>query len=66
MFHAASLMLLNKCDLLPYLSFDVDRAIESARRVNPGIRVIRTSATSGEGLAEWLAWIEQEAAAVRV
>jgi hydrogenase nickel incorporation protein HypB len=66
MFHAASLMLLNKCDLLPYLSFDVDRAIEAARRVNPGIRVIRTSATSGEGMAEWLDWIGQEAAAVRV
>jgi hydrogenase nickel incorporation protein HypB len=66
MFRAASLMLLNKCDLLPYLSFDVTKAIESARRVNPGIEVIRTSATSGEGMAEWLDWIGQGAAAVRV
>ena len=58
MFAAASLMLLNKCDLLPYLSFDVDQAIDYARRVNPDIQVIRTSATSGEGMAAWLAWIE--------
>jgi hydrogenase nickel incorporation protein HypB len=65
MFAAADLMLLNKCDLLPYLSFDVDAAIAYARRVNPDIEVIRTSATSGYGMAEWLAWIEKGAAAAR-
>jgi hydrogenase nickel incorporation protein HypB len=26
--------------------------------VNPGLQVIRTSATSGEGMDEWLGWIE--------
>jgi len=57
MFAAASLMLLNKCDLLPYLSFDVDQVIAYARRVNPDIQVIRTSASSGEGMDDWLAWI---------
>jgi len=66
MFSAADLMLLNKCDLLPYLSFDVDRAIEYARRVNPKIAVIRISATSGEGLADWLAWLAAGAEAARV
>jgi hydrogenase nickel incorporation protein HypB len=65
MFAAASLMLLNKCDLLPYLNFDVDQAIAYARRVNPGIQVIRTSATSGEGMADWLAWIEAGVAKAR-
>jgi len=59
MFAAADLMLLNKVDLLPYLSFDVERAIDYARRVNPRLDVIRTSATSGEGITEWLAWIER-------
>jgi hydrogenase nickel incorporation protein HypB len=58
-------MLLNKCDLLPYLDFDVDKAIDFARRVNPGLRVIRTSATSGEGMAQWLDWIEVGLAAPR-
>ncbi len=64
MFRAARLMLLNKCDLLPYLSFDVERVIENARRVNPAIEVIRVSATSGEGMPEWLAWLERERADV--
>jgi len=57
MFHAASLMILNKVDLLPYLSFEVDHCIELARRVNPGIRVIKLSATTGEGMGEWLDWL---------
>lgn len=57
MFRAASLMLLNKIDLLPHLSYDVDAAIGYARRVNPGIQVIQLSATSGAGMAEWLAFL---------
>ena len=62
MFRAAKLMLMNKCDLLPYLTFSVPRAIEFARRVNPGIEVIEVSATTGEGMDVWLAWIERGAA----
>ena len=57
MFRAADLMLLNKIDLLPYLEFDVDRCIDYARRVNPGIRVLQLSAISGEGLDAWYRWI---------
>ena len=62
MFAAADLMLLNKADLLPYLSFDVERAIEYAHRVNPRLEVILTSATRGDGIDAWLAWIERERA----
>ncbi|OIN90453.1 MAG: hydrogenase accessory protein HypB [Comamonadaceae bacterium CG1_02_60_18] len=57
MFRAASLMLLNKVDLLPHLSYDVDAAIAFARRVNPAIRVIQVSATSGQGMDEWLTYL---------
>jgi len=58
MFHAADLMLLNKIDLLPYLQFDVDKCIEYARRVNPNIKVLRVSATSGEGMDGWYRWVK--------
>jgi hydrogenase nickel incorporation protein HypB len=57
MFRDANLMLLSKCDLLPHLDFDADLAIENARRINPHIAVIRISATSGAGMAEWQEWI---------
>ena len=57
MFAASRLMLINKIDLLPHLTFDVEQAIEYARRVNPDIEVIQVSATTGEGMADWLDWI---------
>jgi hydrogenase nickel incorporation protein HypB len=65
MFRAAKLMLMNKCDLLPHLTFSVPKAIEFARRVNPGIEVIEVSATSGQGMEDWLAWIARGAAGAR-
>jgi hydrogenase nickel incorporation protein HypB len=57
MFAAADLLLLNKTDLLPYVDFDPERALEYARRVNPDIVEMRLSARNGEGMAAWLAWI---------
>jgi hydrogenase nickel incorporation protein HypB len=57
MFRAARLMLLNKCDLLPYLNFDVALVAANARRVNPDIEIIQLSASSGVGMDEWLEWI---------
>ncbi|MFH1815802.1 MAG: hydrogenase nickel incorporation protein HypB [Pseudomonadota bacterium] len=57
MFAASTLMLVNKIDLLPHVNFDVERCIAFARRVNPAIEVIRVSATTGEGMGDWLAWM---------
>jgi hydrogenase nickel incorporation protein HypB len=57
MFAAASLMILNKIDLLPYLEFDVEACIAYARRVNPDIEVLQLSATRGEGMEAWIAWL---------
>jgi hydrogenase nickel incorporation protein HypB len=65
MFRAASLMLLNKIDLLPHLTYDVDAAMGYARRVNPEIRVIQLSATSGAGMDEWLAFLHDGVAQAR-
>ncbi len=58
MFAAADVMLLNKCDLLPYLEFNADLAEANARRVNPNLSIFRVSATSGDGLSAWLDWIQ--------
>lgn len=60
MFAAASLMLLNKVDLLPYLKFDLDACLAAARAVNPGIDILPVSATTGEGMDAWLAWLEAQ------
>lgn len=60
MFAASDIMILNKIDLLPYLHFDVEACIANAKRVNPNIQVIKVSATSGEGMDAWLAWLETQ------
>ena len=65
MFKAATLMLLNKVDLLPYLTYDVAKCIEYARRVNPGIEVLQVSATKGDGMDTWLAWVRLHAVTAR-
>lgn len=58
MFAAAGLVILNKTDLLPHLDFDVNAAIENARKVNPAVKILQVSAKTGEGMERWLAWIE--------
>lgn len=57
MFHASDLVLLNKIDLLPHLQFDVEACIANARRVNPRVKVLQVSATSGEGMEAWYQWL---------
>jgi hydrogenase nickel incorporation protein HypB len=58
MFAASGLMVINKIDLLPYVNFDVEKCIDNARRINPQIQVITLSATTGEGMGDWLEWLE--------
>ena len=59
MFHAATLMLITKTDLLPHLDFDIARCREFARQVNPQIKILELSCRSGAGLDEWYAWLEE-------
>ena len=59
MFAAAQLMVINKIDLLPYVSFDVARCIAAARRINPHIEVLQVSATQSQGMQAWLDWLLQ-------
>jgi hydrogenase nickel incorporation protein HypB len=60
-FRKAELMILNKVDLLPYVPFNPNLAIENARRINPDIKIIETSCTTGAGLYQWLAWLAARA-----
>lgn len=63
MFAVADLMLVTKADLLPHLTFDVDRMVAYARQIKPGLKVIQLSSVTGEGFAEWLDWINAQVAA---
>ena len=57
MFRESRYAVLNKIDLLPYVPFDVDRALAYAREVNPDLQFFLTSALTGEGLDPWFAFL---------
>jgi hydrogenase nickel incorporation protein HypB len=59
MFRMSRYAVLNKIDLLPHLSFDVDLAVANARAVNPDLEFFFTSASTGEGMSEWLAFLRR-------
>jgi hydrogenase nickel incorporation protein HypB len=63
MFREARWAVLNKIDLLPYVPFDVNRALACARQVNPGLEFFMTSAHTGEGLDRWFDFLRREAGA---
>ncbi len=56
---AADLLLLNKVDLLPYLSFDRAGFEADVRLLNPRVPILELSATTGQGLEAWIAWLER-------
>jgi hydrogenase nickel incorporation protein HypB len=58
MFRESRLLLLNKIDLLPYVSFDVAKARREAREINPALDIIELSCTTGVGIDRWIAWID--------
>jgi hydrogenase nickel incorporation protein HypB len=60
MFRAASLMLINKIDLLPHVDFDLARVMANAREVNPEMSALRLSARTGEGMEQWYDWLRRE------
>lgn len=59
-FAQSRVMILNKIDLLPYVDFDVDRACAFARAVNKNIEIFPLSATTGQGMEAWYAWLRHE------
>ncbi len=59
-FHKASLMVLTKTDLLPYVPFDVPTAVTNARRVHPEMEVLKVSCLTGNGMRDWLKWLERQ------
>jgi hydrogenase nickel incorporation protein HypB len=60
MFHTSTLCIINKTDLLPYVPFDMEKAKSYAMQVNPDLKIIELSCTTGKGLQEWYAWLQQK------
>lgn len=65
MFRKCDAMVLNKIDLTPHLPPSFGDAGEFAQQIHPGLPVFRTSCSSGEGIPEFLAWLEEHRQAWR-
>jgi hydrogenase nickel incorporation protein HypB len=66
MFRVAEAAVINKVDLLPYVPFDVDKAIACAREVNPALRFFQVSALTGQGMDDWYGYLREKVAAAHV
>jgi len=60
MFRNASVLIINKLDLLPYLDCDINALKRNALQINPSLTVFETSCRSGSGIPEWCAWLQQQ------
>jgi len=57
-FRAADIVLLNKCDLIPHLRFDLDEWTEYVSAVNPRAAILKVSAETAASLDKWLCRLE--------
>ncbi len=58
-FAGASVVLINKIDLLNYVSFNLRRVLADLHTVNPKAPVFQISAATGEGMDAWYGWLRQ-------
>ena len=64
MFRRASVLIINKIDLLPYVGVDLAAMRRHALQVNPDLVIFETAATTGAGLADWCDWLTGQVAGI--
>ena len=57
MFRNASVLIINKTDLLPYVPCDLHTLKRNALQINPHLLIFETSCTSHSGVGAWCEWI---------
>ncbi len=61
-FRRASVLVVNKIDLLPYVNCSLETLRENALSINPDLRIFETSCTTRAGIPEWCEWLKTRAA----
>ena len=59
LFNSADAAVITKIDIAEACGFDRDAALKNINEIRPGIRIFETSAKTGTGMAEWLAYLGQ-------
>ncbi len=58
-FEKANIIIINKCDLTPYVNFDEDFFMRGVRALNKNAPVFKVNGITGEGFAEVVSWIAE-------
>ena len=59
MFRTAQVVVVNKMDIAGPVGFDRDTAVRNIRRVAPEATILEVSARTGQGMAQWYAYLEE-------
>jgi hydrogenase nickel incorporation protein HypB len=59
MFRTSHALVISKIDLLPYVPFQVEAAVQDARLVKPDLAALQVSSQTGEGLQSWCEFLRQ-------
>ena len=62
MFNSADAAVITKIDIAGPCDFDRAEALKNINEIRPGIRIFETSAKTGAGMDEWLAYLAEERA----
>jgi len=57
MYRGVDALVINKIDLLPYLTFNMEEFRRGVEILNPGLVTFPLSCRTGEGLDRWLGWL---------
>lgn len=57
-FNTADVAIITKIDLADAVGFDRETAYFNIREVRPGLPILETSARTGQGIAEWVSYLE--------
>ena len=60
MFRVCDAAILNKIDLLPYLDYEKNLAVESIQKIHPDMPVFEMSAKTGDGFDVWIEWLKEK------
>lgn len=60
MFHNASVMIVNKIDLVPYVNSNPETIKRNALQINPALTIFETSCSTNKGIPEWCEWLKQQ------
>lgn len=54
------LLMITKSDLLQHFDFDIDKIRKDALALNPSLKILVTSAATGEGIDKWVGYLKNE------